>query len=378
VNSEGALPPFFIQLRELMKNLESLGAIASMESVESVSQPNRTVSTFNQRPVVAIHDYSNLSVDSVGSFLRSLRRYPLLQADEEIELARHVRRFMVIEKQRDRLTQQLGRIPTESELADRLATSDRNLKQQRQEGQAAKRRIICSNLRLVVAIAKKYTDQNVPLPDLIQEGVLGLNRAVEKFDPERGYRFSTYAYGWIQQRISQSIASNFHTVRLPHQVLTKINKLKRVGDQFHKEFGRNPTRAEVASVLDISPRQLLALQRVRHRAVSLNHSVNEEENTELLDLLEDTAQSPEEWMAENQLRQEIWKIVSEVLTPQEQDILFSLFGLFQNEAYPLPQVSRMFNLSQERVLSLKKAAIRKLRRPPVSKRLRSLLNGEII
>ncbi|KAM3113952.1 sigma-70 family RNA polymerase sigma factor [Phormidesmis sp. 146-33] len=370
-----------------MKSLKALDPIATMKSarqattrlrrtksIDRQTPPQDNLAPDKDSPSPSEHYISPLA-DSVPAFLQVMSRYPLLKATEEIELARQVRFLISAEEQRNGLTQELGRVPKPSELAARLTIEISELEQRCKQGRIAKRKMICSNLRLVVSIAHKYPNHKELLPDLIQEGVLGLNRAVEKFDPERGYKFSTYAYGWVHQCINQAIAHNCHTVRLPYQTVTKLNKLKQVICDFHKTSGRSPTEGELAKILEVSPRQLVALQRVRRRAISLNHTVGEEEKTELVDLLEDTSQLLEEQTAETLIHQEVRNILDEVLSSRERDIVFSLYGLFQSEPSPLDKVSSLYNLSEDRVLQLQTKAIQKLHRPQTAKRLQSLLRG---
>jgi RNA polymerase sigma factor (sigma-70 family) len=386
-----------------MKHLKVLDTIVTMGSARQTRTLTRPAKSVDHQtvhseadPVVRKasvfqpkHPHSRPATDSVHSFLQTMSRYPLLKPAEEIELARQIRFLVSAEEQRDQLVQELGRAPKQSELAAKLALKVSELEQRCKQGRIAKRKMICSNLRLVVSIAHKYPNHKELLPDLIQEGVLGLNRAVEKFDPERGYRFSTYAYKWVHQFISQAIAHNCHTVRLPYQTVTKLNKLKQAICDFHKTSGRSPTEAELAKILEVSPRQLVALQRVRRRALSLNYLVGEEEKTELVDLLEDTSQLPEEQTAETLIHQEVRNILDEVLTSRERDIVFSLYGFSQtglsqtgfsqtglSQTEPsLDKVSSLYNLSQDRVRQLQTKAIQKLHRPQTAKRLQSLLRG---
>jgi RNA polymerase sigma factor (sigma-70 family) len=372
-----------------MKNLETVGPIATITSRQS-AKVRLSLAQIGDQPapqspaqpaaraelLPSSERATNRPLpDSITAFLRAMAHYPLLTAAEEVTLARQVRLLISAEAQREQLTQALGRPPQPSELATQLAISVAELEQRCHQGQIAKRQMICSNLRLVISITKRYRNHQKLLPDLIQEGVLGLNRAVERFDPERGYRFSTYAYGWVHQYISQAIAHNCHTVRLPCQTVTKLNKIKQIIGEFQKTLGRSPTEAELAKALEVSPRQLVALQRVRRHAISLNYPIGEEEKTELVDLLEDPTQLPEEQTAEHLMREEVRDILDEVLTRRERDIVFSLYGLLQSEPYPIDKVSRLYNLSPERVRQLQTKAIEKLHRPQIAKRLKSLLRG---
>lgn len=314
------------------------------------------------------------SDDAVGAFFKEMARYPLLKPDEEIELARRVKFLGEIEQLRDRLKQELGRNPTKAEVASTLGLNERQLEYRLYRSRTAKRKMIRSNLRLVVSIAKRYLNRGVPFLDLIQEGALGLNRATEKFDPDKGYKFSTYAYWWIRQGITRTIANDARTIRLPIHIVEKLNKLKKAHRELRKELNRNPTEAELAKELDLTPEQLRNLQQVRRRSLSLNHRVGKGEDTELMELLEDhSTQSPEAQMSEAMMRQEIYTVLGDVLTEREKDIISLRYGLTTGEPHTLEEVGGLFNLSRERVRQIQTKAMRKLRRPQVAARLKGWL-----
>lgn len=316
----------------------------------------------------------SIADDAVGAFFKEMARYPLLRADEEIELARQVRFLGKVEELRDRLKQESSPVPTKVEIAAALSLSVIQLNQQLYNGRIAKRKMIRSNLRLVVSIAKRYLNRGVPFLDLIQEGAIGLNRAAEKFDPDKGYKFSTYAYWWIRQGITRTIANDARTIRLPIHIVEKLNKLKKAHRELRKELQRNPNEIELAESLEISADQLRALQQVRRRALSLNHRVGKGEDTELMELLEDgNTQSPESMISETMMRQDICNILAEVLTEREKDIIALRYGLTTGEPHTLEEVGGMFNLSRERVRQIQTKAMRKLRRPQVAARLKGWL-----
>jgi RNA polymerase sigma factor (RpoD-like family) len=312
--------------------------------------------------------------DAVGAFFKEMARYPLLKPDEEVELARRVRFLEEIKELQAALELELGVLPSKIQVASQLEITEKQLESRLYQGRVAKRKMIRSNLRLVVSIAKRYLNRGVPFLDLIQEGAMGLNRASEKFDPDKGYKFSTYAYWWIRQAITRAIANDARTIRLPIHIVEKLNKLKKAQRELKQKFSRNPTEAEMAEALEITVHQLRQLQQLRRQALSLNHRVGKEEDTELMDLLEDEDnQSPEAKMNENMMRQEIWEVLGDVLTPREKDVISLRYGLTSSEPCTLEEVGNMFNLSRERVRQIQSKAMRKLRRPHIAKRLKGWL-----
>ncbi|MBR8830501.1 MAG: RNA polymerase sigma factor SigA2 [Chroococcopsis gigantea SAG 12.99] len=316
------------------------------------------------------------SDDTVGAFFKEMARYPLLNPEEEVELAYSVKFLMDAEECKQKLQENLKRPATKSEWATSLGLeNERQLENRLYRGRTAKRKMIRSNLRLVVSIAKRYLNRGVPFLDLIQEGAIGLNRAAEKFDPNKGYKFSTYAYWWIRQAITRTIANDARTIRLPIHIVEKLNKLKKAQRVLKQELQRNPNEKELAKELEITPEQLRQLLQLRRQSLSLNHRVGKGEDTELVDLLEDDGlQLPEERMNEMMMRQEISAVLSDVLTEREKDVISLRYGLATSQPYTLEEVGGMFNLSRERVRQIQSKAMRKLRRPQVARRLKGWLN----
>jgi RNA polymerase nonessential primary-like sigma factor len=320
------------------------------------------------------HSQRSKYEDTVGAFFKEMARYPLLKPEEEVELAQQVKLAADIENQRQELAENLGCSPSKQALADTLEIGIKELERKLYQGRVAKRRMIRSNLRLVVSIAKRYLNRGVPFLDLIQEGAIGLNRAAEKFDPNKGYKFSTYAYWWIRQAITRTIANDARTIRLPIHIVEKLNKLKKAQRDLKQELQRNPTEAELAEALDVSESQLHQLLQLRRQSLSLNHRVGKGEDTELLELLEDhEMRLPEDQMNEAMMNQEICDVLSDVLTEREKDVISMRYGLNASQPYTLEEVGFMFNLSRERVRQIQSKAMRKLRRPQVARRLKGWL-----
>ncbi|MGK7958661.1 MAG: RNA polymerase sigma factor, RpoD/SigA family [Crocosphaera sp.] len=317
-----------------------------------------------------------VSDDTVGAFFKEMSRYPLLNAQEEVELANHVQFLVQAEETRQQLKEELQRPPTKVEWAHAMKfETQKQFEHRLHRGRTAKRKMIRSNLRLVVSIAKRYLNRGVPFLDLIQEGAIGLNRAAEKFDPNKGYKFSTYAYWWIRQAITRTIANDARTIRLPIHVVEKLNKLKKAQRVLKQKLQRNPNEKELADELEVTPPQLRQLLQLRRQSLSLNHRVGKGEDTELVDLLEDQdLQLPEELMNEGMLRYEVSAVLSDVLTQREKDVISLRYGLCTSQPHTLEEVGGIFNLSRERVRQIQSKAMRKLRRPQVARRLKGWLH----
>ncbi|MEL4895244.1 RNA polymerase sigma factor, RpoD/SigA family [Crocosphaera sp. Alani8] len=317
-----------------------------------------------------------VSDDTVGAFFKEMSRYPLLNAEEEIQLAHHVQFLVQAEESKQKLREELQRYPNKAEWAKAMGfETAKQFDHRLHRGRTAKRKMIRSNLRLVVSIAKRYLNRGVPFLDLIQEGAIGLNRAAEKFDPNKGYKFSTYAYWWIRQAITRTIANDARTIRLPIHVVEKLNKLKKAQRVLKQKLQRNPNEKELADELEVTPPQLRQLLQLRRQSLSLNHRVGKGEDTELVDLLEDQdLQLPEELMNEGMLQYEVSAVLSDVLTQREKDVISLRYGLCTSQPHTLEEVGGIFNLSRERVRQIQSKAMRKLRRPQVARRLKGWLH----
>jgi RNA polymerase nonessential primary-like sigma factor len=299
--------------------------------------------------------------DLLRSYLRDIGRVPLLSHEQEITLGRQVQELMQIDELREELRLRSGGIePGEAELAEAAGLTPPQLKRRLQLGRRAKERMVAANLRLVVSVAKKYTRRNMELLDLIQEGTIGLVRGVEKFDPTRGYKFSTYAYWWIRQGITRAIAEKSRTIRLPIHITETLNKLKKGQRELSQVLGRTPTITELAAAVELPEEEVKDLLWRARQPVSLETKVGDGADTELLDLLACDAAGPDEQVDGECLKLDLRALLDQLPELQGR-VLKMRYGIDGQEPMSLTSIARTLGMSRDKTRNLERRALEGIR-----------------
>ncbi len=338
---------------------DSVPPIEELEEIpeEEIVDPNTLVDSFGID-------------DPVRMYLKEIGKVNLLTSDEEIKLAR----AMVLGADAKQQWDELQETRKENEDTSPLTETEQELRQLIRKGNAAKQRLAEANLRLVVSIAKRYVGRGMLFLDLIQEGNLGLIKAVEKFDYTKGYKFSTYATWWIRQAITRAIADQARTIRIPVHMVETINKVIRVSRQLLQELGHDPSPEEISEEMNMPVDKVREILKIAQEPVSLETPIGEEEDSHLGDFIPDEdASEPSEAASFTLLKEQLVDVLS-TLTPREERVLKLRFGIEDGRTRTLEEVGKEFNVTRERIRQIEAKALRKLRHPSRSKKLKDFLN----
>ncbi len=349
-----------INLESLLEELEEVGIEVRRKDTSS----NTSEEEEEEEPAVA--DISAVSADDpVGLYFRQMAQEPLLTAEEEIDLAKRIEGGKLAREEMERRAEK----GETTDSAERL-----EMMQKIEIAQAAREHLGRANTRLVVSIAKRYMGQGLPFPDLIQEGNVGLMRAVDKYDYMRGNRFSTYATWWIRQAITRALAQKTRTIRIPLHMTERIRQMYRTAQVLEQDLGRRPTPEEIAEEMDIPTENVRSMMDASQHAIALERPVGDDGDSEFGDFIEDQeTPEPAEAAAHHLLQETIEDVLSE-LTPRQAHILRLRFGLGGGEQHTLEEIANKFGLSRERIRQLEKEALRRLRHPRLAHNLRDYLS----
>ncbi|SBO42507.1 RNA polymerase sigma factor RpoD [Cyanobium sp. NIES-981] len=300
--------------------------------------------------------------DSIRVYLQEIGRIRLLRPDEEIELARKIADLLQLEELAAQFEADHGHHPDNKEWAALVDMPLIKFRRRLMLGRRAKEKMVQSNLRLVVSIAKKYMNRGLSFQDLIQEGSLGLIRAAEKFDHEKGYKFSTYATWWIRQAITRAIADQSRTIRLPVHLYETISRIKKTTKTLSQEFGRKPTEEEIAESMEMTIEKLRFIAKSAQLPISLETPIGKEEDSRLGDFIEADIENPEQDVAKNLLREDLEGVLA-TLSPRERDVLRLRYGLDDGRMKTLEEIGQIFDVTRERIRQIEAKALRKLRHP---------------
>ena len=349
----------------LSEDFEIVEPEVNEDELEGADEPNLAdveeidISTYDQLP-------ASLKVDDpVRMYLKEIGKIPLLTIDEETDLANQVIEGRDAKAKLEEIENDDQNTVSIEEYEKLMAISE--------TADMAKDKLVNANLRLVVSIAKRYLSRGLQFLDLIQEGNMGLIKAVDKFDPSKGFKFSTYATWWIRQAITRAVADQARTIRIPVHMVETINKLVRVQRQLVQELSREPTPEEVAEKMEISVEKVQQIQRIAQEPISLESPVGEEEDSSLGDFVSDPhALDPYEYTAKMKLREELDAVLA-TLTEREERVLRLRFGLIDGRQRTLEEVGKEFNVTRERIRQIEAKALRKLKHPSRSKKLKDFM-----
>ncbi len=396
------LPEDVSSPEDIDRVLTTLGEL----DIPVVSSPRDLVTSTRSSPTRSLEVERPREYDAVRSYLYQMGKIPLLTREEEIELSRAIEegrnklkklfkqiipqetlQKLLKEKKITQILQEVKRVyqtrtqspfPREEELSytvdwEKFEELLPQIEEAESQIERAKKKMIESNLRLVVSIAKKYINRGLSFLDLIQEGNIGLMRAVEKFEYKRGFKFSTYATWWIRQAITRAIADQARTIRIPVHMIETMNKLLKISQNFVQEHGREPTAEELAELMDLPVEKVKGILKIAQHPISLETPVGSDEDTHFGDFIEDeTAEQPLDSAAFQMLKEQIQEVL-ETLPDRERDILRLRFGIGETTPHTLEEVGRKFNVTRERVRQIEAKALKKLRHPARSKKLRGHL-----
>ncbi len=331
----------------------------SAEAEEEEEKPGKGKAAARRRVTTKKKQYTE---DSIRLYLQEIGRIRLLRADEEIELARKIADLLELERVREALATEIEREPQDNEWAKAVDMSPQQFRHRLYLGRRAKDKMVQSNLRLVVSIAKKYMNRGLSFQDLIQEGSLGLIRAAEKFDHEKGYKFSTYATWWIRQAITRAIADQSRTIRLPVHLYETISRIKKTTKLLSQGMGRKPTEEEIATKMEMTIEKLRFIAKSAQLPISLETPIGKEEDSRLGDFIEADGEMPEDQVSKNLLREDLESVL-DTLSPRERDVLRLRYGLDDGRMKTLEEIGQIFNVTRERIRQIEAKALRKLRHP---------------
>jgi RNA polymerase primary sigma factor len=335
---------------ELEASMADVIELDGLDSAEAEASALAAATVTDSVAEADLDDQTSVMGDSVHTYLKSIGRTSLLTAEQEVDLAKRIEAGLYAEH----------KLETETSLSKAYRT---DLEDVVEDGRRAKAHMLEANLRLVVSVAKKYSDRGLSLLDVVQEGNLGLIRAVEKFDYTKGYKFSTYAMWWIRQAIQRGFADSARTIRLPVHVLEMLSKLSRVERDMHQRLGREPTPEELAVELDRTPDQIEELLRTSRQPISLDSTIGEDGETSIGDLIEDVDAPEASELVDRQLLAEQLRHALDALTPREATIMAMRFGLYDGNPHTLDEIGRALGLTRERIRQLEKQSLSKLRHP---------------